>query len=366
MGKIFSPAAGGQWGIGFTVGVGYAKAPPAGPSAVGAAARALVRYGLTTGSTEASLVFEAPAYLRDWKFALLARGERMQRTPFFGLTNESPRNDSLQELYGNLYYRYSLLRFTGFGVVHRRLVGSLWALAGGHIRHYRSSPLKQRPTLFEAAVSSPAIPDTIRRNGTELRFGLVLDTRDDWSASTRGLYLEAIVAPGKLRAHAPETGLTYTRYLLGAREFFRLSPSGRTILALRQKVALASDSLPFFLAYEQTGSWLPYDGIVSGRGMRLHGGGTQMASNHALATIELRRKLVLPTDNPLREAGIWGYVFADGALLWEPGERASLKRNEWTIGTGLRIQFGPGSIVGIDFGIGDDGPNIAILSGFAF
>jgi hypothetical protein len=100
--------------------------------------------------------------------------------------------------------------------------------------------------------------------------------------------------------------------------------------------------------------------------MRLHGGGTELASNHAMASVEVRRKLVVPTDNPVRAAGLWGYVFADGALLWEPGGQASLRRNEWAVGTGFRIQFGPGSVVGVDFGIGDAGPNISILSGFAF
>jgi outer membrane protein assembly factor BamA len=364
--RLTAPVTGGQWGLGLSAGEEYARdIVRPGPSAVSAAVRLTGTYGITTGSTELSLVYEAPMRWRDWRVLGLARSERMQRTPFFGLRNETTQLDSLHEVYGDLYYRYSLLR-TGFtGVIERRLAGALWLHVGGQVRHYRASPLKQDPTLFEIATTGPQA-DTVRRDGLELRAGLVLDSRDDWYATTKGLLLEALAAPGRLHAPPGESGLSYRRYLLGAAEFLRLTSEGRTVLALRQRVSVARDSLPFFLAYEQPTSWMPMDGTVGSHTVRLHGGGTQLSTNHAMATIELRRKLVVPSDNPARLAGLWGQVFVDGAMLWEPGMKASLDRNEWTIGAGLRLQFAQDDIAGIDVGYTDAGFHISVLKNFGF
>lgn len=364
-GRITTPVAGGQWGVGVQAGVGYEKDVHPGPSAVTGALRMTGTYGITTGSTEASIVFEAPALWRDWKVLGLLRSERMQRTPFFGLANETPRVDSLQDAFGTRYYRYSLLRTGISGALHRRIAGPLWMHAGGQVRHYRASPLKQRPSLFETATAGP-LPDTVRRDGAELRGGLIVDTRDDWHATTKGLLLETIVASGRLSAPTGETGMSYRRYVFGATEFMRLGASGRTVLALRQRVSVASDSLPFFLAYEQPTTWLPNDGIVGARAVRLHGGGTQLSSSHGMATIEVRRKLVIPSDNPLRAAGLWGMLFVDGALLWEPRVKPTFERNEWTVGAGFRLQFSQGHILGVDAGVTDAGLGLSISSAFGF
>ena len=363
--RLTAPVTGGQWGLGLTGGIQLARDVRAGPSAVSAALRLTGTYGITTGSTEMSLVYEAPAHWRNWRVLGLARSERMQRTPFFGLRNETTQLDSLHEVYGDLYYRYSLLRTGVIGVVERRLTGPLWLHVGGQARHYRASPLKQRPNLFELATGGPPA-DTVRRDGLELRAGLVFDTRDDWYATTHGLLLEALAAPGRLHAPPGQASLSYRRYLFGAAEFARLTASGRTILALRQRVSLGSDSLPFFLAYEQPTSWMPMDGTVGSHTVRLHGGGTQLSTNHAMATVELRRKLMLPSDNPARLAGLWGQVFFDGAVLWEPGTKASLDRNEWTIGAGLRLQFAQDDILGLDVGYTDSGFHFSLLRNFGF
>jgi hypothetical protein len=361
------PDAGGRWGIGLGIGLEYAKAPGRGPSWMTAALRAIGRYGFTTGSTEGTVVFEAPALVPGWRFLALARIERMQRTPFFGLANESPLEDSLQSRYGNLYYRYSLLRSTGLATIQRRIAGPLWLHLAGQLRDYQAMQLTQRPSLFEAAVAG-AVPDVVRRSSAEARLGLLLDTRDDWAATTRGVFLEAIAVSGRLHAPAGQSGLSYRRYLLGAREFLAAGDSGRTVLALRQRLTLASDSLPFFLAWEQTTSWLPYDGIVGARTVRLHGGGRELSSNHAMLTVELRRKLLVPTDDPahLRHGALWGYLFSDAALLWDPDESPSFDRHEWTVGAGFRLQLSKGSLTGVDVGWTDTGPNIAVLSMFAF
>lgn len=363
--RITSPVTSGQWGVGVIAGMQYARAARAGPSAVSAAFKLTGTYGITTGSTELTLLYEAPRRGRDWRVLGLARSERMQRTPFFGLQNEMPRVDSLQHVYGNMYYRYSLLRTGVIAVVERRIAGPLWLHVGGQLRHYRASPLKQRPSLFEAATAGPQA-DTVRRDGVELRAGLVFDTRDDWYATTRGLLLEALAAPGRLRAPAGETGLSYRRYLFGAAEFVRLTASGRTVLALRQRASIARDSLPFFLAYEQPTSWMPMDGTVGAHTVRLHGGGTQLSTNHAMATIEVRRKLMVPSDNPDRAGGLWAQFFFDGAMLWEPGTRASLDRTEWTIGAGLRLQTSQDDILGFDVGVTDAGFHVSVLKNFGF
>lgn len=359
-----SITVGRQMGFGLGLGMQYRRPPIPGPSPHGARLWLQGRAGIT-GSRDLSLGFEAPGWDPDWRFYSLLRVERMMRTPYFGFQNQERQEDSLTTAYSNRYYRYALLRWGAYGVVQRRIAGPLWLHAGGQYRRYRTAPLRQQPTLYQRDMQAAGLPDTQRFTGVEGRIGLVFDTRDDWIVPVRGVKLEGLAAFGHLKGATLAPDKPYERIMLGAREFIRLDSAHNTILALRQSVTLSSDSLPFFMAYEQPSTWAPEDGVVGSRSIRLHGGGGQLASNRAFISVDVRR-ILIPPDWPERERRLWVLGFADLGVLWEPGRAASLRRREWTAGAGFRIQIGRAFLSGADLGLTNNGPSMSVLSQFAF
>lgn len=364
LGRIVSLGVGGQYGFGGGLGLKYGRGPIAGPVARGARLSLMGHHGIT-GSRDGALTFEAPGVSRDWRLYATLRSERMLRTPYFGFTNGEQQEDSLTAAYGKRFYRYALLRTSAFGTVQRRLGGPLWLHAAAQARRYRTAPLNQPVTLYAREMSGAGLPDTQVFNGTEFRGGLIWDTRNDWVTPTRGIMLEGIVARGSVSGAAGTPDLRYLRYLWAAREFIPLRRDGRTVLALRQRVGLSSDTLPFFLAYEQLSSWAPDDGIMGRRSIRLHGRGDQLASNSAFLSVDVRHVLI-PPDWQERPRRLWVLGLVDIGVLWEPREAATLHRHEWTVGTGFRLQIGRSFLVGMDAGVTNTGPHASAGSGFAF
>ncbi|HEY2806625.1 MAG TPA: hypothetical protein VGI92_12280 [Gemmatimonadales bacterium] len=318
-------------------------------------------YGID-GSRSLSAWLDAPGLRRDWRFLALVRSERLLRTPYFGPHDEDRRTDSLAKQYGDIYYRYALLRSTLFATLQHRVTGPIWLHFAAQARHYRTSALRQT-TLYGSDITAGRIADTLRHNGVELRLGALLDTRDDWIQPSHGLYLEAIGAQGWL-LHDPGGKTQYQRWLVSGREYIQL-PSGTTIIALRQRVAMAWDTLPFSLAWEQLTSWLPEDGVVGTRFIRLHRAGTRLASNEAIGSVDVRHQLLVVGDDP-RPIRLWGLLFADAGLLWEPSTHPWSQKALWTIGAGFRLQPNRITLAGLDIGITDIGFNLSAVSYFAF
>ncbi len=356
---------GGQQELGLGLGVNLSRPLLPGPSPVRASLDFMLRYGIN-GSRDATLGFAAPTLIPGWRFLGLARAERMYRTPYFGPDNQEQVQDSLQSLYGSLYYRYALLRSTLLVTVQRQMFGPVWLHLAVQGRHYRTSPIKEQPTLFANDVALGLVDDTTRYGGLEARLGLLVDTRDDWSAPRHGILAEALVSWGDLRNQTRTSSFYYRRYLFGVREFMTLDARDRTVLALRQRVVLASDTLPYFLAYEQLTTGEPDDGIVGPRTLRLHGGGNQLASNQAFVSMDLRRELVVLRADATNPVGLWGLVLADFGSLFEPHESFHTRRREWTIGVGARAQVTKGMLAGFDVGWTDTGPDVSVVTYFAY
>ena len=356
--RVASLKVGGQYALGAGLGLAYGRGPIPGPVARGARLSLMGHYGIT-GSRDAALTLEAPGVHRDWRAYATLRSERMLRTPYFGAFNEARTEDSLQERHGNRYYRYALLRSTAFGTLQRRMAGSLWLNAGGQVRRWRSSSLEGTPSLYQ---DDAGAADTQVFHGRELRAGALWDSRNDWVTPTRGLLVELLAASGRVSGGGVRRG--YQRYLLSAREYLALQREGRTVLALRQRAVIASDTLPFFLAFEQPATWAPDDGIFSRRTVRLHGRGDQLASSFGMVSADVRHVLI-PPDWLVRPRRLWITGFVDIATLWEPGDEL-LRRNAWTIGGGFRLQIGRSFLAGVDAGLTTTGPHASVGSQFGF
>ena len=362
-GVVFSPLFGGQQSIGFEAGISYSLPRRADPPPQTAEFKLSGRWGVT-GSRDATLQFRAPAWHRDWQFLGQIRLERLQRTPYFGVNNQARVEDSLEQAYGMVFYRYALLRTTLFGTVTRRIRGPLWIQAGFQRRNYRTTALADDPTLFGRDVAAGLLRDTTYYQAIEGRIGLRLDTRDYWDAPESGVLVEVMLASGELDNRSDDIHTSYRRFLLGAREFVRLT--SRTNLALRQQTALSSDTLPYFLAYEQLTTGLPDDGVIGPRSIRLHGSGNQLASNQTFTSFEVRHKLINFREDPVIPLRLWALGFGDYGVLYEPKQDQATFHYQWALGAGLRLQLHKASMVGFDFGVTELGAELVVLTYFAF
>ena len=362
-GVVFSPLFGGQQAVGFELGASYSLPRRADPPPQTAELKLSGRWGVT-GSRDVTIQFRAPGLYRDWQFLALGRRERMQRTPYFGVFNQAPLEDSLTDAYGNIFYKYSLLRSTLFGSVARRVIGSLWVQGGVQRRYYQTTALEENPTLFGRDVAAGLLPDTGDYRGFEGRLALKFDTRDYWDSPESGVLVELMMAWGNLEDRVTGAHRKYTRQLLAAREFVRLG--SRTVLALRQQQVIASDTLPYFLAYEQLTTGLPDDGVIGPRSIRLHGSANQLASAQTFTSFELRHKLINFREDAVIPLRLWLLLFGDYGTLWEPNQDQSTFEFQWALGTGARLQLHKASMVGFDAGITDLGAEIVVLTYFAF
>jgi hypothetical protein len=362
---LVEPVLDGQPSFGIGVGAALRLPPPPGPVARSTELRAWYRTGVT-GSNDITLSFEAPEVLEDWSFLLLGRKEHMTRAPYFGPFNQQPYDQDLVDQYSVLYYRYNLDRNTVLGTIRWRATHRLFLHVATQFRSYGTSALDGETTLYAQDLAEADLDeDTLDFAMTENRIGLVFDTRDDQSTPVKGVLLELMAGTGLLTRSGSNETFSYRRGVLGAAEFISLS-GGRTTLGFRQRVSVASRSLPFFLAYEQPTTWKPDDGVMTSKAVRLHGSGTQLATNQAVSSVELRYKLAAVRDDRRDPLRLWVVGFADGGFLWEPVQGTEDLPIEWTIGTGLRGQVTRTALGGFDVGVTNRGPNFTFSGSFAF
>jgi outer membrane protein assembly factor BamA len=334
------------------------KPPPAGPIPATAGIELTGRISWS-GTRSLQLVFDYPGLWSGWRLLAVAGAERARRSPYYGLGNDSERNDSLERANGPAHYnRYTLLRTTALLTVHRQLAGPVRLLAGAQWRHYRALPLESVQTKLGDDLAAALVSDTGRFDGAEFRLGLLYDTRDEEASPSSGVFLEALT----YRSLAGVGDFDYARYALSAREFIALGEL--TVLGLRQSVELAAGDLPFFVAYERMTSWRPEDGFGGPTSLRAHLPGRFLAPNRALISADLRYKkwdVPVPTS-PFR---LWFIAFADAGRLWNGGESPSLSGLHADAGLGVRLQFAKATLFGLDFGTSSDSP-FEFASAFSF
>ena len=312
-----------------------------------------------SGTQGAGVYVDAPGYWRGWRLLAVGMAERWQRMPYFGMGNGSVYSDTLESDFGLQYYSYSLARLTAHVAVQRDLPGPFRLHLGAQFRRYGARPLADDTSFLGEEVAAGLPRDTGTFNGTEVRAGLLFDTRDEEMSPSHGVFLEAMAVQGLASAG----DLDYRRYLFSAREF--LSLNWTTVLALRQSVELADGHLPHYVAQERLTTWLPEDGFGSPTTLRSNLLGRWVAANKALGSIELRYK---KWDYPVTETTpirLWLLLFADAGRLWGDGERFQWKHWHAGYGTGARLQFSRGAILGLDAGWSPDA-GIVFASAFSF
>jgi len=335
-------------GLGASLSGGWRKASPPGPVPVGISIEPSAVIS-TSGTRGAQLVFDEEGRWHGWRLLLMAGSLREQRAPYFGLGNRSTVADSLDNRYGEAYATYSLLRTTGIVAVRRKLAGPLHLLVGAQFRHYRALPLAGRRSKLADDLAAGVPLDTGATDGLEVRGGLLFDTRDEESSSSKGVFIEALAARG-LKGGLGK--LAYTRYALGMREFV---PIGEyTSLAFRQNVEISRGAIPFYVADERMTSWRPEDGFGGVTTLRASLPGRFSAPNKALLSADLRYRnwdfWVTPTT-PVR---LWFLIFADVGRVWMSGETFAPDHLHAGGGVGTLLQIGRGTFFGFDVGWSPD------------
>ena len=296
------------------------------------------------GSQMATLAFRAPGLWKNWRLFAEGIGIKDARMGYYGIGNDSPFDQALQDSNGN-YYRVERGRVGGRVEVTRRLIGHLELAGGGGVVGTRFSALPN-PTLFGSTVGRQL--DETDITGT-LR--LVFDTRDREYNPTRGTLLEA----GGL------VGDGYGRFYGEARGF--VSPFVSTVVAGRL-TAVSTGGTPPLSSFYQLQLWedsrFQYGGQETNRGLA---GGRRIDADQLSASLEVRQTILDVGD--FGAVGLIGFI--DAGRVFPQGE-LSLTTDGVVVtgGGGLLFRALKAGVMTLNFAGGPDGFVFSATTGWSF
>jgi outer membrane protein assembly factor BamA len=300
------------------------------------------------GSRHVSVKFRAPQLWENWRFSALVAAVREARFGYFGLGNETVKNDDLVTPDQPFLYRVRRARYGGKLEATRRIRGPWQAGLLAYVEHTRFSTLPL-PSLF--------------RNdfGTELtetdvsgRVALVYDTRDNEYNTRQGLLLEAGAQVG-----SGNDG--YTRLYSVLRGY--VSPREGTVVAAR----LAASGMggdPTLNARYYVPTWENQIPVLGGQYSHRSFDTGRFAGKHVLfGNLEVRHDLL-----PFGDLGaITLLAFLDAGRVFE-GESFELTADDVKVGGGggVALRILRSSIFTFNFAGGPDGFNYSVGSGWMF
>lgn len=299
------------------------------------------------GSRLARASTSAPLLAPGWRATAELHAIRNTRANFYGLGNETQRNDTRLDA-DEFAYQTHHTSYGGTAEVSRQLHGPLWISAGGGITHDRFYALS--PGSEFALAFGDRATDTDVHGKVEL----VLDTRDNEWDTMRGVVAEAGLEQGG-------GGDGYTRLFGMARGYYDLSDA--TVLAAQVAASDIHGSPPLsaLLALPTWESSVKvYGGSHTNRGLdgqRLLGTGVLMGS------AEVRQYLM--TFKNAVALGVVGFV--DAGRVFQ-GERLRLTTDDLSVsgGGGLVLRLLRGNTAVFNVAQGPDGVEVSVSGGWAF
>jgi hypothetical protein len=270
------------------------------------------------GSRSASLTAWAPLLGPGWRLRARAEAARDARHGWFGLGNDTGKDDDLVTDAAPHWYRVRHTRYSAGAEVTRRIRGPLHVAAGGGVARTEWTGLPGA-TLFEGS-----FPGGVDEDDATGRLALVWDTRDrEYGGPRRGLLLEAGVLAG-----TGDDG--YTRTWGDLRGW--LPAGGRVVLAGRL-VAADLGGEPTLDARALVPVWegeiTALGGIASHRGVDQP---RWLGTGLLLANAEARVAVVDRGDY----GGLSLVAFADGGRVFE-GEGLRVTLDDWHFGGGAGV-----------------------------
>ena len=301
------------------------------------------------GSRFVTATATVPRLAKGWRFFGLAAAVREARFGFYGLGNETVKDESLEQPDNKLYYRVRRRTYRVNAEITRQLAGPLHAALLGELVSARYTAPDDQPSLFDQTFG----PELSNKDASA-RLALVFDTRDNEFNTLRGVLVETGV---QLAAG----GGNYERVYGIARGW--LTPREGTTLAVR----LAGSQLygaPTLDARFIIPGWerpvLVLGGNFSHRGLdlpRFAGAGV------VFGNFEVRQEVF--GFGPYGAIGVVGFV--DAGRVFE-GDKFRLTFDDLKVGGGggIAIRILRSTIFTFTVGRGPDGTNIDLNSGWFF
>jgi outer membrane protein assembly factor BamA len=300
------------------------------------------------GGRQVTARFRAPQLWKDWRLSALAAAVREVRFGYFGLGNQTVKDDDAVTPLQPFLYRVRRARYGGKLEVTRRLRGPLQAALQANVEWTRFTTLPG-PSLFKTDFG----PE-LKESDVAGRVALVYDTRDNEFNTRKGLLLEA-------GAQVGSGGDGYTRLYTVLRGYLSLREG--TVAAAR----LAASGMggdPTLNARLYIPAWENQIPVLGGQYSHRSFDTGRFAGKHVLlGNLEVRHDLL-----PFGDLGaITLLAFLDAGRVFEQ-ENFKITTNEVKVGGGggVGVRILRSSIFAFNFAGGPDGFTFSVGSGWMF
>ncbi|MBA3556434.1 MAG: BamA/TamA family outer membrane protein [Gemmatimonadales bacterium] len=300
------------------------------------------------GSRYVAVKFSAPLVWEGWRFQAGTGAERLARFGYFGLGNDTQKNDDLVDESNPFLYRVRRTRYKAVAEVTRQIKGPLAVAFQADLESAKFTTLPG-PSLFDDDFG-----EELKQDDVAGRLALVYDTRDIEYNTHQGVLLEAGVQHGS-------GGDGYTR-LYGAFRGY-LSVREGTVIAARVAGSGMGGS-PTLNARFTLPAWEDWISVLGGETShrsldtgRLAGRGTLFGN------LEVRHDLL-----PFGDLGaVTLLAFVDAGRVFEE-ESWRLTTDDLKVGGGggVALRILRSTIFTFNFAGGPDGFNYSVGSGWMF
>ncbi len=312
----------------------------------------------TSGSRFFKLEVRAPGLANGWRFSSRLVARRRAKANYFGLGNATVFDkDNVTDAQPD-FYRAIRTQYILRADAQRDVVGPLRVVGGVKFERWRIAP-PDGPSLIAIDLANQATPTIgVGTNDVSVRLGLMVDTRDDEVAPTRGFVVEAGVGI----ADADVAGdLTYTRTTATVQGFW--SPSPLLVLGARGVGQVMGGTRRFGAYYVIEGATRFYDGLGGASTHRALPGNRFLGRDKLFGNFEARYTLsAIPTLYRISLVG-----FFDAGRVFETEDfRITTEDLHVGGGGGLIFQLGRTGVAGFTLGLGPDGVEADFHSRWTF
>lgn len=306
--------------------------------------------GVTTrGSRHAYVQFRAPLIREGWRFDAKIGVKREARLGYFGLGNDTQKNDDVVTSAQPFLYRVRRTRYRAQLEITRQLTGPVHLAVLGDAEQARFTSLPG-PSVFDTDFE----PDELKQTDVSGRVALIYDTRDNEYNTHQGLLFEA----GAQVASGAEG---YTR-LYGIFRGYVTVREG-TVVAARL-VGSGMGGTPTLDARYTIPGWEREIPILGGEYSHRALNDGRLAGRHTLfGNLEVRHDLL-----PFGDLGaITLLAFVDAGRVFED-ESFRLTADDLKVGGGggVALRLLRSTIFTFNFAGGPDGFNFSVGSGWMF
>lgn len=301
----------------------------------------------TSGSKSLRLDARLPQAADGWRFVISLAGQRSARERYFGIGNQSVYDSANETDAQPHFYRSDRIRLYARGEVQRRIVGPVRLLAGFHAERWKVDTLPG-PSQLAIDRNAGAVPSIGRYTGEiSVRIGLVVDTRDNEVAPSRGVLVQGIygVADSSVAG-----SLSYTRATVSAAGYL---PLGQRVIVSGRLVGQSMGGNPGVgTLYLMEASDQPYRGLGGARSHRALRTNRLLGEDKLLANFDVRFTLY---DSPtILRVSLLGFLDA-GRVFQDEDFRLTTDDLQVGAGGGLFIHMFRNAILGFTVGGGAEG-----------